>query len=253
MEAAIQAKLRQIEAEQGVRILFAVESGSRAWGFASADSDYDVRFVYVCPVREYVRIVPRRDVIELPLEDALDVNGWDMFKALTLFRKGNPPLLEWLHSPLIYKEEGDFAARLRTLSRAQFSAKRLTYHYLSMAHNQFKLYVEGKSEVVAKKTLYVLRPLICIRWIEQNLSPPPTALQSTLDGITLANEVRAKLSELVERKRGGEELGAGPKDSELTQFVVQEMERIEALVSTLPDAIIPEEALTSLAWQELGI
>lgn len=100
----IEAKLNEIETEYGVRILYAVESGSRAWGFASQDSDYDVRFIYVGAMRDYARIDPCRDVIELPIENDLDVNGWDLIKALVLFRKSNPPLMEWLYSPIVYKE-----------------------------------------------------------------------------------------------------------------------------------------------------
>ncbi len=253
MRTAILDRLQRIETEEGVQVLFAVESGSRAWGFASEDSDYDVRFVYVRPVRNYLRVSPLRDVIELPLEGMLDINGWDMFKALTLFRKFNPPLLEWLHSPIIYAEPGDFAARLRELSRDHFSAKRVTYHYLSMAKNQYKSYIEDKPEVVAKKYLYALRPLICIRWIEQHRTPPPTALQARLDGIELANEIRAKLSELILRKRGGQELGAGPADAELNAFVSAELARVAEQVVALPDAFVPEEALNALAWRELGL
>ncbi|HZO87930.1 MAG TPA: nucleotidyltransferase domain-containing protein [Chthonomonadaceae bacterium] len=158
----IQATLEAIEVERGVRILYAVESGSRAWGFASVDSDYDVRFLYMRPLKDYLRIDPPRDVIELPITEALDVNGWDVFKALKLFRSSNPPLLEWLFSPIIYREQGALAASLRALARAHASPRRMTYHYLSMARNNYKLYIAGRSEVNAKKYLYVLRPLLCI-------------------------------------------------------------------------------------------
>jgi predicted nucleotidyltransferase len=253
MDAVIVKRLEQIEQEHGVRILFAVESGSRAWGFASADSDYDVRFVYTRPARDYLRVVPLRDVIELPLAGALDINGWDLYKALTLFRKSNPPLLEWLHSPIIYEERGDFAARLRELARTYFSAKRMTYHYLSMVKTQFKVYIEGRPEVIAKKYLYALRPLLCVHWIEQNGTPPPTALQSVLDGIDLAADIRTQLSGLIERKQGGGELGLSPADAALNSFIAGESERLAEQVTTLPDAIFPEEALTALAWGELGV
>ena len=109
-----------IEREQDTRLLFAVESGSRAWGFASPDSDYDVRFVYKRGMREYVRMREQRDVIELPIIGDLDINGWDIVKALTQFRKSNPSLLEWLHSPIVYRENGDFAASCERWRRRIF-------------------------------------------------------------------------------------------------------------------------------------
>jgi predicted nucleotidyltransferase len=93
-------ELKRIEKEEGVRILYACESGSRAWGFPSKDSDYDVRFIYIRPVDWYVSIYDKRDVIERPISDMLDINGWDLRKALNLFRKSNPPLLEWLKSTM---------------------------------------------------------------------------------------------------------------------------------------------------------
>src|SRR5438105_459905 len=133
MDTRIQRELDRIETEQNVRILYAVESGSRAWGFDSPDSDYDVRFIYIRPVREYLRVSPPRDVIELPITETLDVNGWDIYKALELYRKSNPPLLEWLNSPIVYREKGELAADLRRLARDYFSPLRMTYHYLSMA------------------------------------------------------------------------------------------------------------------------
>jgi predicted nucleotidyltransferase len=98
----IENELAAIEQAEGVRGIYAVESGSRAWGFPSRDSDYDVRFLYVRPVDAYLSIVPVRDVIEYPISDALDLNGWDFPKALSLFRKSNPSILERLHSSIIY-------------------------------------------------------------------------------------------------------------------------------------------------------
>src|ERR1700678_3652779 len=108
----IEAVLDAVERTNGVEILLAVESGSRAWGFESPNSDYDVRFIYKGGIQRYVRVDPLRDVIELPIVDDLDVNGWDINKTLTLFRRSNPPLLEWLQSPIIYRERGEFASRL---------------------------------------------------------------------------------------------------------------------------------------------
>ena len=88
--------------------MWACESGSRAWGFPSVNSDYDVRFVYLRRTEDYLRASPLRDVIEIPISDELDISGWDLPKALGLFRKSNPPLLEWLQSPIVYQQEKVF-------------------------------------------------------------------------------------------------------------------------------------------------
>ena len=111
MEQAIKANLAEIEARENVRIVYACESGSRAWGFPSSDSDYDVRFIYLHPLEWYLSIVDKRDVIEDPITGQLDVNGWDLRKALQLFRKSNPPLFEWLNSPIVYLEKYSVASR----------------------------------------------------------------------------------------------------------------------------------------------
>ena len=249
----IQAELDGIEREQDARILFAVESGSRAWGFASPDSDYDVRFVYRRNVREYVRIREQRDVIELPITGDLDINGWDIVKALTQFRKSNPALLEWLHSPIVYRVQGTFAENLRELAAAHFSPRRMTYHYLSMAKQNYRLSIENKPEVSLKKYLYVLRPLTCILWLEQNDSPPPTSIHDTLAGIELRNDVRVRLADLMERKRSVAEAGTEPHDILLDAFIDGEIVRIGNQVATLPDADTDAALLEQVLWAELGI
>ena len=123
MEKLICSKLHEIEKENNVKILLAVESGSRAWGFASPDSDYDVRFIYVRPKEDYLRLENVRDVIELPIDDVLDINGWDLQKTLRLLYKSNPTLFEWFSSPIVYLET-DFADRFRKIMGEYFSTKK---------------------------------------------------------------------------------------------------------------------------------
>lgn len=101
----IKDKIQEIEKKENVRVLRCVESGSRAWGFASPDSDYDVRFIYVRPKEYYLRLEKKRDVIEWQLDETLDINGWDIQKALRLLHKSNPTLFEWNSSPIIYKQQ----------------------------------------------------------------------------------------------------------------------------------------------------
>jgi predicted nucleotidyltransferase len=251
--AQIQTALDGIEGEQDARILFAVESGSRAWGFASPDSDYDVRFVYKRNARDYVRIREQRDVIELPITGDLDINGWDIVKALTQFRKSNPALLEWLHSPIVYRVHGTFAENLRERAALHFSPRRMTYHYLSMAKQNYRLSIENKPEVSLKKYLYVLRPLACILWLEQNDSPPPTSIHDILAGIELRKDVYIRLIDLMERKRNVAELGTEPHDTLLDAFIDSEIARIGVRVAALPDDNMDAALLDELLWDELGV
>src|SRR5436190_18752929 len=121
--------LAQLEAERNVRVLFACESGSRAWGFASRDSDYDVRFLYVHVRDWYLSVEARRDVIEQPIADDLDLSGWELRKALQLLRKSNPPLLEWLKSPVVYKRDPVFVAECEALAAKYYSPRKCFAHY----------------------------------------------------------------------------------------------------------------------------
>ena len=164
MDAHIIQNLSDIEHAENVRIFFACESGSRAWGFPSADSDYDVRFLYIRPVEWYLSILEDRDVIEKPISGDLDINGWDLKKALGLFRKSNPPLMEWLGSPIVYRETGTIAQRMRDLAPTFYSPISSTYHYLQMARRNFREYLHGE-QVWVKKYFYVLRPLFAVQWL----------------------------------------------------------------------------------------
>ena len=152
MKEQIQEKLREIERREECRILLAVESGSRAWGFASPDSDYDVRFIYVRPEKVYLRLDRTRDVIEVPINDELDINGWDIDKTLRLLHKSNPTVFEWFSSPIIYQSSA-FADQFRPIMQKYFSSKAGLWHYLHMAEGNYRDYLRGKM-VRAKKYFY---------------------------------------------------------------------------------------------------
>ena len=158
MKEKIQEQLRRIEEAENIKILLAVESGSRAWGFASPDSDYDVRFIYIRRLEDYLRLDAIRDVIELPIDDVLDINGWDLQKTLRLLYKSNPTLFEWFSSPIVYQKT-EFADEFRDLMMHYFSSKKTLYHYISMAEGNYREYLKGEI-VRAKKYFYVLRPVL---------------------------------------------------------------------------------------------
>ena len=226
MEEAIRSRLDAIEAGENVRIVYACESGSRAWGFPSADSDYDVRFLYVRPAEWYLSIDEKRDVIELPVEDGLDINGWDLRKALRLFRKSNPPLLEWLGSPIVYLERGAVAGRLRELAQAYYSPSACLYHYLHMARGNFREYLRGEI-VWIKKYFYVLRPLLAMSWIEQGLGVVPTDFNVLLNKLVIEPNLRVEIERLLAAKRAGAELDRGPRIEPINGFIERELERWE--------------------------
>ena len=162
--AAIQRELAKIERDHGVRILYAAESGSRAWGFPSPDSDYDVRFIYLHPSEWYVSLVERRDVIEVMAGEELDISGWDLRKALRLFLKSNPALHEWLVSPIVYRSDTGLADSLRRLAKQSYSLRAVGASYLNWARQHEARHLRDRDEVSLKKYLYVIRPLTAGRY-----------------------------------------------------------------------------------------
>ena len=223
----IEASLREIEERDQVRVLYAVESGSRAWGFPSADSDYDVRFLYVQRPDWYlsINVDARRDVIERPLTDILDVNGWDLRKALGLYVKSNPPLLEWLRSPIVYRDQLGLAARLRELLPLYHSPISSAHHYLQMAKGNHREYLKGDA-VRLKKYFYVIRPVLAVLWIEQGRGPAPTEFETLLTLIADRAELTAAIRDLLKRKKNGEELDLGPAIPVINQFLDDELTRL---------------------------
>lgn len=221
----IQEALKTIAQEEDVRILYACESGSRAWEFASQNSDYDVRFLYVRPRNAYLRLDPPRDVIERPIVDELDINGWDIFKALRLLRNSNPPLLEWLFSPIIYLENSASIASIRDIARRFYAPASVFYHYTRMASGNYQQYIAQKTVVSLKKYLYVLRPIVALLFLEQQHTLPSTSFSQTLASIAIPQDVRERIHQLVQLKRTGEEIGLGTADPVLNAFIDEQLAR----------------------------
>lgn len=223
---AIAEMLAEVEETEGVRVCLAVESGSRAWGFASTDSDFDVRFIYVHHPDWYLSIEDGRDVIERPLTNLIDLNGWDLRKALRLFQKSNPPLLEWLRCPIVYKESSSVGPQLRALLPRFFSPQASFFHYLHMARGNFREYLRGE-RVWRKKYLYVLRPLLAIQWIEADRGAVPIEFRSLLQASNCRPEVLNAIEALIVEKVQGMELDEGPRIEEISNFIEGELSRLE--------------------------
>ncbi|WP_128100582.1 nucleotidyltransferase domain-containing protein [Paenibacillus sp. DCT19] len=255
MRSMIHQQLEQIEREEQVQILYACESGSRAWGFPSQDSDYDVRFIYVRPLEWYLSIEEGRDVIERPINDQLDINGWDLRKALKLFRKSNPPLLEWLQSPIQYLEKSSIAGQIRAQSPLTFSPKSCMYHYLNMAKGNFRDYLQGH-QVKIKKYFYVLRPLLACGWIERYGTMPPMEFERLVEELIPASDpLSIEIHELLRRKKAGDELDMEPQLPAIQAFLTEQIEHYEQTASQMAreDAVQIQELdrIFRLALQEV--
>lgn len=232
MKRLILEELERIEREENVRILYACESGSRAWGFPSKDSDYDVRFLYVRPADGYLSIYEKRDVIERPVKGRLDINGWDLRKALNLFRKSNPPLLEWLQSPIVYKENDKVTEQIRRISPLTFSPRSCIYHYLHMAKGNYRDYLQG-DQVKIKKYFYVLRPLLACEWIGKFETMPPIEFDRLVDELVPAgSELKTVIDGLLERKKAGDEMDYEPGINAIHDYLE---ERIAYYERTAPE------------------
>lgn len=232
-ESEIATRLAALEADHGVRVLYACESGSRAWGFASPDSDWDVRFLYVHALDWYLKTGEHRDVIELPIVDDLDINGWELRKALRLMRKGNPVLLEWLNSPIRYRVDAEFLAAIRMQAEEHYSPIACFHHYLHTAHNNWRGYLRGPT-VKLKKYLYVLRPVLACRWIEAGRGMAPMEFIRLVEATVTDADLRASIDQLLVLKRATGEMGLGPAIPEIDAFLVAEMPRLAEVARTLP-------------------
>jgi predicted nucleotidyltransferase len=228
--ADIQTRLCAIEAEHGVRVLYACESGSRGWGFASPDSDYDVRFLYVHPLAWYLQVSAGRDVIELPISGELDINGWELRKALSLLAKGNATLVEWLDSPVVYRADAAFLQVMRDAARQVYQAERSFHHYLHMARKNYREYPRGDT-VRLKKYLYVLRPLLAALWVEQGRGVVPMRFQELVDAIVTDAGLRTAIDELLAIKRAAGEGEYGMPLPAINVFIDTELARLESVTA----------------------
>jgi predicted nucleotidyltransferase len=226
----ILARLKRVEETEHVRILMAIESGSRAWGFASPNSDYDVRFIYVRDRDWYlsVDLEDRRDVIEYPIVDEIDLNGWDVRKALKLFWKSNPALVEWIQSPITYIENGSFRKDVYDLLPEIYSIKKGIYHYRSMAKTNYRGYLK-QDTVPLKKYFYVLRPLLAVRWFERFNSPAPIEFKELLTLIE-DPDLLELINGLLDQKMKSTEKELIPLIPELNQFIEAELTRLDEMI-----------------------
>lgn len=224
--AEIDARLDDICAADGVRIPLAIESGSRAWGFPSPDSDFDCRFVFVRPIDHHLSPWPRRDVIETPLLGELDVNGWDLAKAMKLLIKGNAVVIEWLRSPIIYRGERWFRDELLNFATRFADRNLIAKHYLHLGERQRRVYFADSANVPQKKIFYALRPAATLRWLRLHpeATIAPMHFPTLMTECAPSHELTALVSELIQRKSITRELGSEPLPTPIARFIDEEFE-----------------------------
>ena len=231
MKDFVNEKLIEIEKRENIKILYCAESGSRAWGFASPDSDYDVRFVYIRPREYYLKLDETRDVIEWQLDETWDINGWDIQKVLRLLHKSNPTIFEWGASPIVYKTTEDWG-KVEEILNCYFSKKSGIYHYLNTAkRNQQFL----KGEMVKwKKYFYVLRPLLACKWILAEGTPPPILFESLMEKY-LPEDIKPEVLKLLDLKKKASEILEGKHIEPIDEYIERTMVEIEDSMTSITD------------------
>ena len=232
MRDTILQELRKIENQHGVRILHAVESGSRAWGFASPDSDYDVRFIYMRPLKDYLRLDAPRDVIEWKLDEVLDINGWDLNKALRQIGQSNANLFEWNNSPIVYETTPEWD-RIRCISGSYFSTKAAVNHYYGTAASTLAKHLND-DDVRYKKYFYALRPLLAAQYIETYHTEPPVLFADLLQ-MEINPSLRSAIDKLLEVKKAITEAELCPHIPEIQDYIRLEVLRQKEIAAELPE------------------
>lgn len=242
MRKTITDRLVQIEHEENVNILLAVESGSRAWGFHSPDSDYDVRFVYTRPLAWHYRLGKKRDVIERPIDDELDLSGWELSKTLTLTLGSNAVIAEWLQSPIVYQANNSAVAALTEFARLALNRKAVTWHYLNLAQRQLDRLHDQNGRVRIKRYFYVLRPVLALRWMRlSERAMPPMHMNALRKEADLSNMLSDALDDLTAQKMAANETGTIDTAPPILQsFVEDEMQKARAWLSETPKAAPPD-------------
>lgn len=243
MNNIILKELEKLEKENNIRILFAVESGSRAWGFAGTDSDYDVRFVYIRDKNDYLKLDGIKDTIELPINDELDINGWDVTKFLRLLYASNPSVFEWINSPIIYKKYFVFD-KIIEVAKKYFDEYKIINHYLHIGENHYSNYIDGKEEINVKKYFYILRSIAAARYVLKNCSIPPIVFDE-LRNDNIPSEYNLIINDLLEIKKNNDENKTIVRNEQLDKFIITSFDEIKSRVEGL-------KKKTELSWDELN-
>jgi uncharacterized protein len=231
MRQTILTTLAEVERDHKIKILFSCESGSRAWGFPSPDSDYDVRFIYSRPYAYYLSILDHRHDLRFPISGELDIYGWDIRKVLKLVLKSNTTPFEWLQSPIIYRENKTFQDALWQLCQHYFSQRSNIHHYLGIARGALDT-MENESEIKIKKLFYVLRPLLAAKWCQQKNSIAPMTIDPLIT--LLPPALQKQVEDLIKYKATAAEAEVIRVDPALQSYINNEISEINVAAAELP-------------------
>lgn len=248
--------LKRLEQEHAIQILFAAESGSRAWGFASPDSDFDVRFLFMHERSRYLSVFEPTDSIRrMEADGLLDVNGWDVRKALRLCYGSNSSVFEWLQSPIIYREVPDFKAEMWETILPYFSARRIIHHFLGIAKGTLERDFDNgtATDVKIKKYFYVLRPVLAAMWVAEFRTPPPTVFHNMLLLLNTYPGVRETVLELLQRKETAAEGEKVSRIPVIDDFVNTQMERCRQIAETIEKPVVSSDGIDAFYKKTLHI
>lgn len=248
--------LDEVAREHNVRILYAAESGSRAWGFGSPDSDFDVRFIYAHEPAWYLGLTDKRDVIERALDAQLiDLAGWDVRKAMRLLLKSNPALYEWFVSPIVYADDGAFCSAAQLIFEANASPRALAAHYWSIARGQWVREIDGRDQVKLKKYFYVVRPLLSLLSVIEHGKAPPMDIDHLLAAVPVPQPLRRAIEDLLVTKRQTSELGLGNRIVAIDEWASAAIAQYAPEHLTLPDPAVQDgrDAADRLFRQTIGL
>ncbi len=242
IQQQINTLISRIETKCTIKILYVCEAGSRAWGLSSEMSDFDVRFIYIHPYDWYLSIDQNRDVIDNNSigvfereEKRIDVSGWELSKALRLFRKSNPSLLEWLHSNIVYYNRYSTIERMKSLESEVFSAKSCLHHYVSMANRNANKYLNGERTPSVKEYLNIFRPLFISMWISEERSFPTLEFQSLLNGIGVPFDIHHDILFIMKEKKVGNKTIQNVCHNRLRLFIENQLTQLKELLPTIID------------------
>lgn len=232
IEELVVLKLKEIEETEHVKILHAIESGSRAWGFASPDSDYDVRFIYMRSEQYYLGLQPKQDFIDWMLDETLDINGWDLSKTLQHFHKSNATLFEWAKSPIVYYTTPEWK-QIDIVGEKYFSCKSAMYHYYGTAKKNYHEHLMDEL-VKYKKYFYVLRPILACKWIEKKACPPPVLFEE-LAAEVLEEDMKDTVNQLLETKKQMVESEKGHRIDHLNTYIENQLAYYKDTIDAMDD------------------
>ena len=236
MTEKIKEYLERLEKEKDIKILLACETGSRAWGFPSPDSDFDVRILYVHKIDWYLSVNESKDTIDVMLENnELDISGWELRKSLRLLSKSNAPLFERIQSPIVYKADSEFVQQITELSQHCYSKIATMHHYLSMSKKMLEE-IDGKTEYKLKKFFYALRSASACLWIIEKEEIPPIEFSIMLNALDEMRPFKSRINELIKIKSQASEMYLHSGEVEIISFIKDVLKRSDKLAKSLPSS-----------------